>query len=248
MLFTPRVLVIMSYLVNFLCSVGFNQESARQFIAKYNGDEKVVLNEAYMRRKLHIPEWKREQFGKMIQLVPLRGWFELNGFKSILHEISLFEVELIQKYPLYLFHAFQVPIKLCVSFAQLIKCEIDKKCLAFSYATQIIKENPNRAVPQQEMHSRLYAQNLELDISHKPFGQDPLRDHELWVGDLIDKPYCDFCIKYPWQRLAKVREKKTCEARIYLNSANQYIMKNNSKKHAQLVLDLHFSRKKTKNT
>lgn len=232
-----------AYLVDFLCSksVGCDKEYIETLISKCETDDQV-LDEIFRQKqhkwKSEKQRWIKEKFKKLKLLVPFRKWFIDQKLSSLLDEISLFEMEMILAHPLYMFHAHKVPIKACTEFAQKQNITIPLKALSFSVGWEKIESHPMCAVPQQEMIVDLKNHGLELDINYKPFGPKPLENHELEFVDINEKSSSELELKFPWQRMEKIREKKTCEIKITLNDQKEYVIGNISYELALLIVKM----------
>lgn len=243
----PPITKPQEYIVNFITkTLKFDQKYATSVCMKINNDpyhtnkEKAIFEYLQINLQNKIEKWKLQEIQRLILLVPFRDWFNANklGF-SVMREITVFELQKIQQYPLYLYHAFNVSIPLCMDFAKKHGIDVNPKCIAFSFAWELIQQHPKSAVPKDEMTQYLREKKgLELDVSFPPFGPNPLYKHELQHVSLMDQSLGEIRLEFKWELTKKIREKKTCELSIHLNSQNMYVVDNHSAAFAMMIVDM----------
>jgi hypothetical protein len=214
----------MDHLIEFLNTrLSFTKIEAKSMCQR-DTDEVRILNKAWQLKKNILPPWVKEDVDRMIMLVPWRAWFVLYKLTPCVNDLTLFELQLITRYPLYLYHAMHVPIKTCIEFAKKFNISVTPPSVAFAYAIQLIEEHPMCSVPVEEMNQKLRQQGLTLDVNFEPFGRDVLKGHELENVDLTEQSYGETPVKRAWQRLQKIREKKTCQLRIIKTAKNEFTL------------------------
>ncbi len=192
--------------------------------------EESLLRSVWEKKKSSKPKpWMREKVERMLLEIPVRSWFIQKKYTRQLYGMTYLELNLVtHTNTLYLYHALEIPIKECMELAKHLGLTMASEQIAFSVAVEKIRAHPMAAIPKDELENVLKGQGLEWNVRYRPFGSNPLRGHPLQHVSLVETAAADLPVKFEWQRMTAMREKRTLELRVRLTVLNEYIIENES--------------------
>ncbi len=209
-------------------SLKISSDEAKTLVRKRNPIEVLKEVRAECDPKMY------DAVDKMIVVETFSACREIEKVRAAFEAMSLFEVRLCVKHPLYMLYGYNVSIRECIEFAKKCDIPIDAKRVAYAVAYQTISEHREGTVEFAEMQAKMREHGLVLDLTIRPFGMDPLRGHPLEFIDTTVTPASNLPCA-PWERSQLLKEKNICETEITLTSSNKYVIGNVSRRLALLL-------------